>query len=201
MKRRTSSFYLAALTTFAALMMLFPVIGFGRGAADLLRTYAGRYQLGAGAADVRFMVKVLTGEAIEGRFASVAGQFVIDRRALKRSKIDVTIEPGSVDTGSDQVDGFLKSAGFFDVVRYPTAKFVSTALLQTGDARAEIYGNLTIRGITRQIKLDVELTKPGRRPEFHITGGFYRSKFGMDVGQPIYADLVRLDITASGRRI
>lgn len=198
---RACSSLTAVVLVVATLFLLLPAAGLGQDADALLRAHAGRYALNSGAVDMRFTVKVLTGEEITGRFASVSGEFTIDRRAIENSRIDVVIEPASVETGSERVNGFLKSAGFFDVGRYPRAEFVSTALHQTGATTAELHGNLTLRGITRQIRLDIELSQPGARPRFHITGYFYRSKFGMDVGQPIYGDRVHLDIVATGKRI
>ncbi|WP_208984127.1 YceI family protein [Roseibium aggregatum] len=162
----------------------------------------GTYTLSPTQVDTTFSVKVLAGKPITGVFKTVSGKMTLDQNRPEMSRVSVTVNLASVETGSDKVTGFLKSSSMFDVVNHPVAVFKSTRVRMTGDRSAEVEGDLTLRGKTLRTKLAVQLTEMESNGSigFEVSGGFFRSFYGMNVGQPIYADKVNLKISGTGRR-
>ncbi|WP_422376844.1 YceI family protein [Roseibium sp.] len=162
----------------------------------------GTYTLSPAQVNTGFSVKVLGGKPVTGAFKSVSGKMVLNQNRPEKSHVSVKVDLGSVQTNNDKVTGFLKSAAMFDVANHPVAVFKSTRVRMTGDRSAEVEGNLTLRGKTMRTKLTVRLTgaKASGGVGFEVTGGFFRSFYGMKAGQPIYADKVNLVISGTGRR-
>jgi polyisoprenoid-binding protein YceI len=79
----------------------------------------------------------------------------IDDANLELSKVNVIIDAASISSRDEKRDAHLKSADFFDVAKFPTVTFTSKAVRKNG-ANLEITGDLTIHGVTREVKLDVE---------------------------------------------
>ncbi|MFP3564419.1 YceI family protein [Paraburkholderia sp. SIMBA_030] len=109
-----------------------------------------------------------------------------DGGGLDRSSVAATIDAASVDTDVPLLDKLVKGADMFDVVRYPQIRFVSTRFERTGDARGTLTGDLTIRGTTQPVTLDV--TFNGFAPDpltkrdtlgFSAEGHFSRARFGL----------------------
>jgi polyisoprenoid-binding protein YceI len=109
---------------------------------------------------VQFKVKHLMVSNVKGEFRKFSGTVTLDDADITRSKVDVTIDAASIDTGVAKRDEHLKSPDFFDVATYPTLKFVSTKVARAGDNRLKVTGNLTIHGVTREVVLDVEGPNP-----------------------------------------
>jgi polyisoprenoid-binding protein YceI len=78
--------------------------------------------------------------------------------------LDVVIDASSIDTGVADRDAHLRSADFFDVERYPEITFKSTGVTQTGTDRLRVDGALTIKGVTREVALDVEVLGQPKDP-------------------------------------
>jgi polyisoprenoid-binding protein YceI len=114
----------------------------------------GKWVVDPGHAEVGFVGRHFGLSRIRGRFTGIDGTVEIGE-APGDSKIDVTIDMASVDSGSRDRDDHLRSADFFDVNNYPTARFHSTAIAVDG-ARAAVTGELTIKELTRSVTLDVE---------------------------------------------
>jgi len=102
--------------------------------------------------DVTFQVRHLLSK-VRGRFNDFAGTIEFDASNPQSSRVDVTIQAGSIDTGEPDRDKHLRSADFFDVENYPTLKFVSTSVTPRGGNDYDAAGDLTIHGVTRQIVL------------------------------------------------
>jgi polyisoprenoid-binding protein YceI len=190
----------AITTAFSAFALLaISVEGWGPAQADSsLAQITGSYRLTPQTVEARFSIKRLAGSPLAGSFLDVRGAFTIDGADPAGSHIHVTIAPASVSTGSERRDAMLRGAGFFDVARYPQARFVSQQVRQTGPRMAQVRGLLTVRDTVKPIELSVELFEGGPRPSFRIEGAFFRSQFGMNAGQPFYGDLVRVEILATG---
>lgn len=109
---------------------------------------------------IEFVAKHMMFTTVRGRFDRFTGVFDLDEPNPANSKVDVTIETASITTGQEQRDGHLRSADFLDVDQYPTITFKSTQVKLTGDNRAEVTGDLTIKGVTNPVVLDV--TREGR---------------------------------------
>jgi len=95
---------------------------------------------------------------VKGRFGGVAGTIEVDEETPNRSRVEVEIDAASIDTGVEQPDEHLRSADFMDVERHPAITFRSTRLEgaygEPGDS-FQLAGDLTIRGTTREVVLDV----------------------------------------------
>ena len=105
-----------------------------------------------------------------GRFNKWTGTFDYDESNPSASKIAVDIDVTSVDSNHGKRDKHLRSDDFFDVAKFPKAKFVSTSFKETGGGKATLTGNLTIKGITKPVTLDVKHVGAGKDP----WGGFRR---------------------------
>lgn len=88
------------------------------------------------------------------RFNKTAGKIIIDR-AAKTGSVAVTIDATSVDTGSALFDEHIQGSDYLDTAKYPTATFISTRLKFDGDKLKSVEGNLTLKGITKPLTLDV----------------------------------------------
>jgi polyisoprenoid-binding protein YceI len=105
---------------------------------------------------VGFKVRHMMVSNVKGDFARFNGIVDIDNKDLTKSKVTVTIDTASVNTGVTKRDDHLKSADFLDVAKYPTMTFVSKKITRVGKDRLKIAGFLTLHGVTRPVVLDVE---------------------------------------------
>ena len=92
----------------------------------------------------------------KGVFEKFKGTVTIDEKDITKSKVDVTIEMASINTNIAKRDDHLRSPDFFDVAKFPTMTFVSTKVEKAGADGLKVTGNLTIKGVTRQVMLNVE---------------------------------------------
>lgn len=88
------------------------------------------------------------------RFDKTSGTIVIDR-AAKTGSVDVTIDTASVNTGFPVFDGHLKGEDFFDVKKYPAITYKSNKLNFTGDKLSSVDGDLSIKGVSKPVRLEV----------------------------------------------
>ncbi len=88
------------------------------------------------------------------RFNHTSGTVILDK-AARTGAVDITIDMKSVDTGSTTFDEHIQEADFFDTATYPTATFKSTKVNFDGDQPASVEGDLTIKGITKPVTLEV----------------------------------------------
>jgi polyisoprenoid-binding protein YceI len=103
-----------------------------------------------------FGVRHLMISTVKGHFRDVAGTVTVRDEDFTTAQIDVTIDAASVDTRVAQRDDHLRSADFFDVERFPTLGFRSTKVERAAEDRYRVFGDLTIRGVTRPVTLAVE---------------------------------------------
>lgn len=126
-----------------------------------------------------------------------------DAEDPEASSVSVTIDATSVDSGVDVFDEHLQGERFFDTANHPEITFESTSLTRTGDATGTMTGDLTIKGITKPVTLDVTYnnsTFSERGNEYKIgfsaKGSVNRSEFGMDYLVPVTSDEVEIVIEA-----
>jgi polyisoprenoid-binding protein YceI len=130
---------------------------------------------------------------VRGHFADFTGTVHVDGADPKGSKVELTITVTSVDTGSEQRDAHLRTNDFFDAEHYPTITFSSTSIEQAGPSTFEVTGDLTIRGVTRQVTLEVELTGAakdpwgGERIGFEASTVINRKDYGVSFDAPLEA--------------
>jgi polyisoprenoid-binding protein YceI len=121
---------------------------------------------------IEFSVKHMMFTTVKGRFTSVRGTIVADETDPSRSSVEAEIDAASVDTANARRDGHLRGPDFLDVEHYPTITFKSTRVEQTGPEQGRVYGNLTIRGTTREVVLDTSFNGRGKNPWGQEVAGF-----------------------------
>ena len=99
---------------------------------------------------------------VPGRFTDFSGQISFDEANPEQSTVEVTIKTASVNTDNDLRDKDLRSPNFFDVEKFPEIKFRSKSVKGTGQNTAEVTGDLTMHGVTKEVVLKVEFTGKGK---------------------------------------
>ncbi len=100
---------------------------------------------------VNFAVSHLVVSKTRGEFKDYTGTASFNPADLSTIKANFTVQVGSVDTRDEKRDGHLKSADFFDVEKFPTMTFVSKSAKQTAPGKGTLTGDLTIRGVTKEV--------------------------------------------------
>lgn len=111
-----------------------------------------------------FKVKHMMIATVRGRFTDLSGTLELDEEDWTRSKVSVEIDAASIDTREEDRDAHLRSGDFLDVETHPEITFESASIEEVGDDRYTVRGDLTIRGETRPVDLDVEVEGRGRDP-------------------------------------
>ena len=153
-----------------------------------------------GHSSIRFSIGKVGGGGLDGGFARFKGSIRIDNSDVGHSEVNFTIFPESVGTGQGRIDAFLRSDAVFDAANSPEIQFRSTSVTRTSDTTALVTGRLTARGKSFPEKFTAELGGlKGGTIKFHVTGKVLRSRYGMDVGTPIYSNIVDFDMTLTVR--
>ena len=143
------------------------------------------YNLDPSHSELGFSVKHLMVTNVKGRFQKFDARVELDEQDLTKSKLTVTIDAGSIDTRNADRDAHLRSADFLDVENHPEVTFVSKRIERVGDNEYKVIGDLTIRGVTREVTLDAEETGRGRDPwggdriGFELRGSLNREDYGL----------------------
>lgn len=172
---------------------------------DPARAPTGAYRLDTAHSQVLFSITHLGLTAYYGRFDKLSGTLTFDANEPEKSATAITIATDSVSTPSDRLDDVLKSSAVFSTGQFPDATFKSTAVVKTGPDTGRITGDLTLRGVTKPVTLDV--TFNGSAPDplrdayalgFHATAVIRRKDFGITgmAWEPLVGDDVTLDIEA-----
>jgi polyisoprenoid-binding protein YceI len=113
-------------------------------------------------ASAGFKVRHLMLAHVRGQLGPVTGSIVIDEEDLSRSRVDVKIDARGIDTRDAKRDEHLRSADFLDVANHPEVTFRSTRVEAPSGPRGDlrVTGDLTIRGVSRSVRLDVEALPP-----------------------------------------
>jgi polyisoprenoid-binding protein YceI len=104
----------------------------------------------------QFSVRHMAISTVRGAFSKVTGTIVLDDKDITKSTVDVTIDVSSVDTREPARDNDLRSDRFFDAAHYPTMTFKSRKVEQLAPGKLKVTGDLTIRGTTKEVVLEVE---------------------------------------------
>ena len=155
---------------------------------------------------VEFSGKHMMFTTVKGHFKSVRGTILLDEADLSRSSVEVEIDTPSLYSGVESRDNHLKSPDFLDIERYPTITFKSTHVELLSSDRAKVFGDLTIRGITREVILDTELSGRGKDPmgremmSFDARTQINRKDFGLtwnlalETGGFLVGDIIKIEI-------
>ena len=169
-----------------------------------LNVPAGTWQIDPSHSGVNFSVRHMMVSKVRGRFGSFTGTIAIADNVLD-SSVEATIDVASVHTNDNTRDEHLRSADFFDVAAYPTITFLSTKLEKVGDDY-RLTGDLTIKGTTRRVTLDLEVGGVGQDPwgnsRLGVTasGSVNRKDFGLtwnaplETGGVLVGDKINLDL-------
>ena len=182
----------------AAIALTFSLFGFAQ---------SNQWQIDPPHSSAQFAVKHMGISTVRGTFTKVSGTVHYDPADTKNDSVEVNIDAASVDSRVDMRDNDLRSDHFFDVQKYPTITFKATRIEAAGPEKLKVTGDLTIRGITKPVTLDVDgPSKPvndqhGRlhmgvsatttvnRTDFGMTG--YQGMVGNEAVLTIDAELVQ----------
>ena len=103
-----------------------------------------------------FAVRHMMVSTVRGDFGKTSGTIEFDGKDVKSIKAEATIDVATVDTRDPKRDEHLKSADFFDVAKFPTITFKSKRAEAAGPGKFKLVGDLTMRGVTKEVTLDVE---------------------------------------------
>jgi polyisoprenoid-binding protein YceI len=166
----------------------------------------GTYVLDKAHTVVGFVARHLMVTKVRGHFPDFNGTIEVAENPLD-SKVTAEIQMASVTTDDERRDGHLRNNDFFDVENYPTMTFTSTKIEPAGDAW-KLTGNLSLRGVTKPVTLDLEFNGGltdnyfGTRLGFTASGEINRQDFGvsfngtLDGGGVVVGDKVRIEIEA-----
>ncbi len=165
------------------------------------------YQVDPDHTVIGFSIRHMVISDVKGRFNKFSGVVAYDPEDISTLKASGTIDAASVDTSSRKRDEHLRSADFFDVAQYPNITFESARVEKQGDGYV-LFGNLTIRGVTKEVALPIMVTGPITDPwgktriGIEVNGSINRKDFGivwgkvMDNGGLLIGDEVKIAINA-----
>jgi polyisoprenoid-binding protein YceI len=107
-----------------------------------------------------FSVRHLMISNVRGEFSKLSGNVVLNPADLTRSSVEVSLDTSSINTREPQRDEHLRSADFFDVANHPSITFRSKRITATGPEQFKLAGDLTIRGVSKEVTFDVEGPTP-----------------------------------------
>jgi polyisoprenoid-binding protein YceI len=151
---------------------------------------------------VEFSIKHLGISNVHGRFGKVEATIAYDEKDISKSTVNATIDVAGLDTGNGMRDTDVKSNNYFDVEKNPTATFASTSVAKGGSG-LQVSGNLTIKGVTKPVILDVEgptapITGMDKKPHagFSASTTIHRTDFGIGAKVPaaVLSDEVKITI-------
>lgn len=116
----------------------------------------------------------------KGSFAKLQGTAMVDPDAKTLTGLSIEFDTASVQTDFDKLTAHLASEDFFDVKKYPAAKFVSTAIVAEAGSRATITGNLTLLETTKEIEVPAEISVTDDGVKLLASFSIDRAEFGMD---------------------
>lgn len=166
----------------------------------------GSWQLDPFHTQVEFSAKHLGMMTVRGHFAEVSAKADIDPDNPGNASVEVTISTASIRTNHEVRDNDLRSSNFLDVASYPTITFTSTGVEQTGPETFALTGDLTIKGNTNPVTLQVtkygEFNDPGmmgHRIAYGATAQINRKDFGLSFhmmldGRFVVSDEIQISI-------
>jgi polyisoprenoid-binding protein YceI len=163
-----------------------------------------KWVIDAAHSEVLFKVKHLMVTNVTGQFSSFEGTVEAENDDFSNAKIQFTADVNSISTNNEQRDQHLKAADFFEADKYPEVKFISTGFKKKSNEDYELAGDLTIKGITKQVTLKVEFSGIVQDPwgntkaGFSLNGKVNRKDFGLtfhavtETGGVLLSDEVKL---------
>lgn len=144
------------------------------------------WQIDTSHSDIQFSVRHMMISKVRGRFENFSGTVNFDESNPTNTTVEIAVDLNSINTRDEKRDGHLRSADFFDVENYPTMTFVSKKVEQTDEFNGRLIGDLTIRGVTHEVALDVQYSGTAKSPWGTVSAGFSakgkvnRKEFGLN---------------------
>lgn len=166
------------------------------------------YNVDPAHSEIGFSVRHMMFAKVRGQFKTWSAKLAYDAANPAKSTIEVDVDTASIDTREAQRDGHLKSGDFFDAEKHPKMTFKSTKIEPAGTGKYKVTGDLTIRGVTHPVTLDVEQTGAGKDPwgndrlGFAAHGSINRSDWGLkwnqalEAGGVLVSDKVDIEVEA-----
>ncbi len=156
--------------------------------------------------DLGFKIKHLMITNVSGSFKEFQAEVETDGSDFSTAQIRVNAEMASLSTNNEQRDAHLRTSDFFEVDKFPHLTFTSTRIDKINDDTLALHGDLTLKGITKAVKLNVEIngvTKDpwgGERAGFVVTGKIKRSEWGVTFNSALETGGVMLgeDVSITG---
>jgi polyisoprenoid-binding protein YceI len=118
--------------------------------------FAEKYNIDTAHTSAQFAVKHLMVSTVRGTLGKATGTVEYDPADISKTKIEATIDVAGLSTQNQQRDDHLRSPEFFDAAKFPTIKYVSKSVTAGAAGRLKVVGDLTIKGVTKEVVLDVE---------------------------------------------
>ncbi|WP_159652831.1 YceI family protein [Vibrio atypicus] len=151
---------------FATGLAMAMALPFGASAADYVIDTKGAH------ASINFKVSHLGYSFTKGRFNTFDGEFSYDPANVSASKVTVNVDTTSLDSNHAERDKHIRSSDFLDVSKYSTATFTSTSVVDKGNGKLDVVGNLSLHGVTKPITIDAEFIGAGQDPWGGERAGF-----------------------------
>ena len=163
--------------------------------------------------EINFKVKHLVVSTVTGHFSKFDASIETNKEDFSDAKINFEADINSISTKNEQRDAHLKSADFFDAEKHPKMSFVSKSVKKISDHEMQIIGNLSLRGITKEITLDVIYngTVAGfggtEVAGFEVRGKVNRFDFGLqwnaitEAGGVVVSNEVKIEILAEFNKV
>lgn len=170
---------------------------------------AGTWTIDQVHSEVGFTVRHMMVSKVRGRFGKFSGQIVTGETPLQ-SSVTAEIDLSSIDTNNEQRDEHIRSADFFEVEKYPTMTYRSTGIREDGDGGYLVDGELTLKGVTKPVELQLEIggfgpdAFGGYRAGFSAQATINRRDFGvnfnaaLETGGAVVGDKVTINLEIEG---
>jgi polyisoprenoid-binding protein YceI len=207
----------AVMAAMLAAVMAAPFVGGGvvswaaspQGRAEKVSYAAvpgGEYNIDPAHSIIGFSIRHLEIAWVEGRFKDFKGAIHFDEKDVTKSSVEFTAKVESIDTGVEPRNKHLRTADFFDVEKYPEMTFKSTRVERKGKDGYVLHGDLTLKGVTKQVALPFTVTGAIKDPwgntrfgvqaetkldrrDYGITWGKTLENGGLDVGNEVTIEL------------
>lgn len=165
------------------------------------------YRVDPDRTSVAFEVTQLGVFTQNGRFGQAHGRIAYDAET-ETGSVDLTVDTATVDTGWDVRDRFVRGEDMLDAARFPKLEFRSTTMSFAAHKLVAVDGTLTLRGVTRPVRLEVRNVRcgpasasdGGERCDAEIVGRISRREFGIDYAYPLVGDEVLLTFAVSAQK-
>lgn len=154
---------------------------------------------------VNFTVRHMLVSKVNGQFTDFDGTVDLDRGDMSKSSVSFVIKSASISTGNERRDGDLRGENFFLVDSFPEITFKSTQVIPTTENKYKLVGNLTVRGVTKEVTFDATAngfidTPRGERSGFSATTTINRMDYGikwdaaLDNGGLVVSNEVKINV-------